>query len=394
MRIPFISRLSFLVLILILTFFMLLNPRETVAAAASGAHLWYSVLLPALLPFFIAADLLVSTGLVAFLGVLLEPVMRPLFRLPGCSSLVIAMGFTSGFPIGAILTRRLYDEKMLSASEAERLVSFTNNSSPLFILGAVGVGMLTSPLLGYVLAFSHYLANILVGIFWGLRVPTPVSRPKSQKIWAEAWNSLKEYKSATPGQLLGDAIKNSLNNILAIAGFVIFFSLLTRMLAVTGLMQCLANFLSWVMAPLGLNYTLAYALCTGFFEITLGTRAAAAGLDGSVLGVMLVISMILAFSGCSIIAQVMSILSGMPVRLSFYLLSRGLQMILSLLLTLLLYTLMAPTRAGYAFAPLNQNLLYSFNAWTISLTCLLGGLIVLLLLAVLSMTFNFNNHRS
>ena len=155
------NRMFFLGIVLILTFFMIINPRETVTSAGKGFELWYSVIVPALLPFFIAADLLISLGFARFLGVILEPVMRPLFKLPGCSSLVVAIGFTSGFPIGAILSRRLYDDKMIEGSEAERLVSFTNNSSPLFILGAVGVGMFNSPMLGCLLAVSHYLANLL-----------------------------------------------------------------------------------------------------------------------------------------------------------------------------------------------------------------------------------------
>lgn len=387
-------RLFFLGLILILTIFMAANPRETVAATAGAVQLWYTILLPALLPFFIVSNLLVSSGLAAFLGVLLEPVMRPLFRLPGCSSLVIAMGFTSGFPIGAVMTNRLYDEKMLNASEAERLVSFTNNSSPLFILGAVGVGMLASPISGYILAVSHYLANFLVGMLWGLRAPRHSRKPSGHKVWRQAWQSLKDYKSAGPGQLLGEAIKNSLNNILAIAGFVIFFSLLTRMLAVTGLMQKGAGLLSLILAPLGLNYTLAYAICTGFFEITLGTRAAAAGLDGSPLGVMLVISLILAFSGCSIIAQVMSMAGSIPMRLSFYLLSRLLQMSLSLVITLGLYVLLAPVQTGFALAPAHHRVFYSFDAWSISLVCLASGLAILLLLAFLSVLYDSSSRRS
>ena len=131
------SRIFFLITILVLTVFMLINPRETVDAAGYGFKLWYMVIVPALLPFFIAAELLVGLGLAQFLGVLLEPVMRPLFCLPGCTSLVVAMGFTSGFPVGAILTKRLYEEELIKPQEAERLVSFTNNSSPLFIIGAV-----------------------------------------------------------------------------------------------------------------------------------------------------------------------------------------------------------------------------------------------------------------
>ena len=128
------SNLFFLIIILILAVFMIINPDETVRASYDGIKLWSLVVVPALLPFFIVAELLFSLGFVYFLGIVLEPIMQPLFRLPGSSSLVIAMGFTSGFPVGALLSRKLYDEKLLTAEETERLASFTNNSSPLFIL--------------------------------------------------------------------------------------------------------------------------------------------------------------------------------------------------------------------------------------------------------------------
>jgi hypothetical protein len=38
-----------------------------------GCKLWFTILLPALLPFFIVAELMVSLGFVNFLGVILEP---------------------------------------------------------------------------------------------------------------------------------------------------------------------------------------------------------------------------------------------------------------------------------------------------------------------------------
>ncbi|MGQ0438264.1 nucleoside recognition domain-containing protein, partial [Bacillus sp. B-TM1] len=37
-------------------------------------------LFPSLLPFFIIAELLISIGVVKFIGVILEPLMRPLLR--------------------------------------------------------------------------------------------------------------------------------------------------------------------------------------------------------------------------------------------------------------------------------------------------------------------------
>jgi sporulation integral membrane protein YlbJ len=382
------SRVFFLIIILILTTFMIINPQETVTAAGMGLKLWFSILLPALLPFFIVAELMVSLGFVNFLGVILEPVMRPIFRLPGCSSLVVVMGFTSGFPIGAVLSRKLYDENLLTADEAERLVSFTNNCSPLFILGAVGVGMFASPLAGYLLAFSHYLSNILVGIIWRFRGSYQIISAfgRKQSLLQEACQAfLQHHNPRGIGALLGDAIKNSLNNILAIAGFVIIFSVLTRMLSVWGIMDGIASLLTYLFKAFSLPYPVAYGLGIGMFEITLGTRTVVLATQADLLYKLLAVSIILAFSGLSIIAQVMSIMAGTAVRLSFYALSRLIQIILSLVITLFTYKIIVPHLAVSSFTIPYYKALYSFDAWSISLSCLAIGLILITMMMLLSL---------
>ena len=96
-----------------------------------------------LLPFFVFSHVLIGLGVVHFLGVLLEPIMRPLFNVPGTGSFVLAMGLASGFPLGAVLTNKLRQDRLCSKVEAERLLSFTNTADPLFMFGAVAVGMLS-----------------------------------------------------------------------------------------------------------------------------------------------------------------------------------------------------------------------------------------------------------
>lgn len=360
---------------------MLINPRETVTAASGGLELWWTVVVPALLPFFIIAELLVNLGFVGFLGILLEPVMRPLFRLPGCSSLVVAMGFTSGFPVGAILTRRLYDDGLLTAEEAEHLVSFTNNSSPLFIMGAVGVGMFGSQSLGVLLAVSHYVANLLVGLLWRFKALDyyPSTSSTRVSLLSQAFSFLHTYhrdNKPGAGQVLSEAIHKSIRNILAIAGFIIIFSVLTRMLTVWGLLTTLALALNRLGSFLGITYQLAYGLSMGLFEITIGARTITGVSPSLLLPQLLAVSAVLGFSGFSIIAQVMGIMGGTPVRLSFYLLSRLLQVIFSLLITLLGFTLMAgqgiaiPSAASPA-----HTILYSIDAWSYSLVAFAAGLI-------------------
>src|SRR5699024_760046 len=64
----------------------------------------------------------------------------------------------------AKISSRLREEKQLTRIEAERLISFTNNASPLFIFGAVSVGFFHDAKLGLLIATCHYLGNTLVGI--------------------------------------------------------------------------------------------------------------------------------------------------------------------------------------------------------------------------------------
>lgn len=360
--------------------FMVAQPSAAVNAAGAGLRLWAMVIIPALLPFFIVSELLVNMGLVRFLGVWLEPVMQPIFRLPGCSSLVVAMGFTSGFPIGAILTRRLYDEAWLNAEEAERLVSFTNNSSPLFILGAVGMGMFGSSRVGWLLAISHYAANLAVGVWCGLRGRQTVRRTGRSKEgrWraaqAEILSSIDKDGFA---KRLADAIGKSITNILAIGGYIIIFSVITTMLSEWGVMEIIAGLIEWCFGNCGLSYQVAYGAGMGLFEITLGAHTIAQAVDAELLHQLMAVSAMLSFSGLCIITQVMGVMVGTPVRLAYYLKARLMQAILAVSIT------MAGYRWAVVSAPVSNPLLlpspfYAINAWHWSLYCMAAAAVIIL----------------
>ena len=157
-----------------------------VKSASNGIQLWLGVVFPSLFPFFVVSEILNKTRFINALGVLLEPVMRPLFNVPGCASFALAMGITSGYPVGAKITAGMREENLLTKTESERLLSFTNNSGPLFIVGAVAVGMFKMPELGLLLLTCHILASITVGIifrFYGRSNEStyPIS---NDKIWA------------------------------------------------------------------------------------------------------------------------------------------------------------------------------------------------------------------
>ena len=115
--------------------------RENLQACKDGLNLWVQGVVPSLLPFFIACELLSYTNIIDFLGTRLKKIMRPVFNVPGEGAFPLVMGVISGYPVGAKTVTNLRKEKICTKEEAERLLTFTNNSGPLFIIGTVGISL-------------------------------------------------------------------------------------------------------------------------------------------------------------------------------------------------------------------------------------------------------------
>ena len=130
-----IISLIFLLFVICLIFFSSSN----ISAAKSGLKLWANSVVPSLLPFFIAIEVLSKTNIPKFFGKIFNKLMKPLFNISGEGSFALIMGILSGYPVGAKIAVNLRENHLCTKEECERLISFTNNSGPLFIVGTVGI---------------------------------------------------------------------------------------------------------------------------------------------------------------------------------------------------------------------------------------------------------------
>lgn len=237
-----------------------LNPALSIGAAKGALTLCGGVLLPSLFPFLVCSFLIVETGAAASLGRFLDPVTRRIFNIGGAGAAAIFLGFVSGFPAGAQTAAALYGAGEIDRWEAERLLAFTNNPGPLFIIGAVGVGVFKSPPAGYLLLFANTLAALTCGFFWRFYGP--------RRRAARRCAPLKQKKPL--GAVLGGAVNSAALSSITLCGFVVFFSVFMALLERYGLIPLAVRALT----PLGLRAGTASALIKGFFELTLGVGAA------------------------------------------------------------------------------------------------------------------------
>ncbi|WP_240375139.1 sporulation integral membrane protein YlbJ [Bacillus piscicola] len=340
MNVKTIRMLSMAFVVTFIAVCIIIFPQDVLEASRKGVEMWSQSVLPALLPFFIIAELLIAFGVVSFIGVLLEPLMRPLFRVPGCGGFVWAMGFASGFPSGAKFTVRLREAGKLTREEAERLVSFTNSSSPLFIFGAISVGFFHDPTLGLLLAFAHYASNTTVGILMRFyKHSAPPSPPASASFSiGAALRALKreqENDKRPLGKKLGDALTTSIHTLLMVGGFIVLFSVLYRIMHVTGLIHFVALIPAYALHSLQFAQELAFPWVSGFFEITVGSKLTSDLEHTSLLEKAIVVSFILGFSGFSVQAQVASLLADSDLRFKPFFIARWLHGCLAALFTYL-----------------------------------------------------------
>jgi len=314
---------------------MIVLPDESFKASIQGLNMWWEVVFPSLFPFFVISELLIGFGVVRFLGVLLEPLMRPLFRVPGVGGFTWAMGLASGNPAGAKFTARLRQEKQITQIEAERLVAFTSSSSPLFIFGAVAVGFFHNPSLGIIFAAAHYVGNIAVGLvmrFHGTNEEVRRPKRKHKFLLKEALRVLHatRIKNNKPiGKLLGDAVMSAIQTLLMIGGFIILFSVFNKLLRYMHITSFLALLTEGLLHLAHFSEKLSIPLISGLFEMTLGIQMISEARESPLLQQVIAASFMLGFGGFSIQAQVASILAQTDIRFRPFFIARMLHGFLS-----------------------------------------------------------------
>lgn len=345
------------VLVSFLTLSLVICPKEGVEAAVGGLRIFWEIVFPSLLPFFVLSEIMLGLGVVHFIGVLLEPLMRPLFNVPGVGAFALSMGLAAGYPMDAVITGKFRRSGMCTRVEGERLLSFTNTADPLFIFGAVAVGMFHRPDLGIILGLAHYLSSFTVGFIFKFYERNDREKKDNHKevfqkgILRRAVRALikaRQEDGRQIGRLMGEAVRESMNTLFMICGFIMLFAVLVKILAVFGVLKLLNPIFDWVLGLFGVSPGLGLALFNGILEIDLGTVAASQA-TAPLLDKMIIASWIIAWSGLSVHGQVASVIHDTDIRMGPYMAARFIHGLCAAWYT---WFLMGPL--GMVFAPFNK----------------------------------------
>ena len=323
-------------ILVLFTICLVLFSNSNLVATKNGLKLWATCVVPSLFPFFVITNLLSHTKVVSAIGKLLDKCMRPIFNVPGVGGFAFVMGLISGYPVGAKIVADFREKGLVTKDEGERLLAFTNNSGPLFILSSVGIALFGDTKTGLLLLVTHILSCITVGILLAKfskkseienSYDTKKNFSHSSKLKSK-YNSSESSQDITLknlGAVLTTSINNSISTIFMIGGFVVIFSVIIAILNQTSVLDKLSTFLYPILNLLNIDLEFAKPLLSGILELTNGVNLVA-NIPSKLISQNIVLSaFLLGFGGFSVLLQVYSIVSKTDLSMKKYLVGKFLQ---------------------------------------------------------------------
>ncbi len=305
-------QLLFTALSLYLIFLMLRYPALSLEYASTGLTLWFTKMVPTLLPFMILSGIMIRMNLTERFVGLLHPLLHRIYGTSRNGSYTIIMGFLCGFPMGARIVGELYEQHKLSREESALLLSFCNNIGPIYFLSYV------IPTLGIDRPGRPFLLMYGIPLLYGfllMRIRPWMTRKVSS---CENHPEARSLQDRQPGScsLLAAIDASVLSGLIGIArlgGYMVFF-----------------NLLNIVFQPFQHVNTNILNIYRCLLEIT-------SGIDYSGRSINFAILILLPFGGFSCIAQTYSMIRQTDLSLRPYLYHKAVQTAVTAACYLLLY---------------------------------------------------------
>lgn len=270
---------------------IIISPSKFISAGLNGISAWTLNVLPAVFPFMILSQLLLGTGIIEILCKPFSKVFNKLYKTNSYSPYVFFVSILSGYPVGSKMIADLFSQNKVSKNDAYKMSSFCSNSGPMFIVGAVGIGMLHSSTAGYIILLSHILSAILNGLLY-------------RNLKTKEMQKVSIYQNSTKTPTFGEIVENSCKSILIVGGIIMFFFIIIEFFSVV------LSFLS----------PQIQSVLFGIVEITKGCQSISTTF--SLKFATILSSVIITFGGISTAFQSISLLDKIKMPLSLFLLQK------------------------------------------------------------------------
>lgn len=194
---------------------LLVSPAKYGKSILEGVSLWAVCVLPATFPFLFLTAIFTRLSLYEKLSGRLAPLFSKVFKVSGAGGCAAILSAVSGYPVGARTVLDLSESCRLDENERFRVACLASTTGPMFLVGAVGSGMFSSPALGWLMLLCHYSA--VWGVCFFMRFFGKPPKPSAGLLRKD-------------GNALYDSLYQSVVSILCVGGAIALFYAFSEML--------------------------------------------------------------------------------------------------------------------------------------------------------------------
>lgn len=195
--------------------------------------LWNSIAIPVGLIVPIGAAflaLLIGYGFLEYVGVLMQPIMRPLWKTPGRSAVDAVASFVGSYSLGILITDRIYQEGGYTARESAIIATgFSTVSAAFMVIVAKALGIMDKWTMFFLVSLVvTFLVTMITVRLPPLRTipdeyfegstPSP-EQPVTEARFKAAWNEAKAQLNRAPS--LPENIARNLIDGLRLSGAIV-----------------------------------------------------------------------------------------------------------------------------------------------------------------------------
>lgn len=229
-----------------------------------------------------------------------------------------------GYPVGAKIVTNFRQQNICTKQEAERLLCFTNNSGPLFILGTVGISLFGDTTTGIILFVTHLLSCLTVGFlfrFWKCNKNASYNKLDNNV----NTSSKKLVCFSNLGEVLSNSINNAISTVVMIGGFVVLFSVIISILRNSHMLDIFCNFINPILNVFNIPKDFSYGIVSGIIELTNGVKSISSVSCKTLSTNIVITAFLLGFGGFSVLLQVWGIISKTDISILPYFIAKFMQ---------------------------------------------------------------------
>ena len=271
--------------------------------------LWLNKVFPSLFIMFIINDLIINSHILDNLCNLISPIFNKIYHVSGTSLECFILCLFSGTPSSAYIIKEMLNNNSISEEDANKLISFTFFSNPLFLYNILSISF--NKFITLKIIVVHYITNLLIGLFYRQ------NKSNNSNITIKTKENINFIK------LTPNAISKSFNTLLMILGTITFYMIIS-------------NYLLKII-PLNI---MGEVILRGILEITQSLNILPNLNILSMIKEIIALS-IISFGGLSIHTQILNIISDTKVKYHNFFIGRILHVLISttiyILITITIY---------------------------------------------------------